>query len=151
MELPPRLERRFGFYLNFLRIAEKVGLYGSLSIGLLLSVYAVSRVAHNASKSYASQQYKNSSVYNPCEVSKLSRQNEASMPNNDYEDGARECLNIIRRENDYELENDDALSDIEYNETNDEEESTASSSEQVCKFTHLLSPRRRFCACYFTV
>lgn len=151
MDLPPRLERRFVFYLNFLRIVEKVGLYGSLSIGLLLSIYAVTRVALNASKSYSSQQY-NNSVYNPCEVSKLSKQNEASMiPSDDYEDDDRECLNIIRREDDYELENDDALSDIEYNETNDEEESTASSSEQVCKFTHLLSPYRRSCARYLAV
>lgn len=99
---------------------------------------AVTRVAIYASKSYAAQQYNNNlvnnSVYNPCEV-KCSKQNESMRSDYDEDESDdRECLNIIRREDDYELENDDALSDIEYNEINDEEEST-SSSEQVCKFT----------------
>jgi hypothetical protein len=147
LDLPPRLERRFSFYLNFLANLEKVGLYGTLSVGLVLSLIAVTRVALYASKSFTAQQYSNNlvsnSVYNPCEV-KCSKQNETIR--SDYEEDEsddRECLNIIRREDDYELENDDALSDIEYNEINDEEEST-SSSEQVCKFTllRLLSPDR---------
>lgn len=144
MDLPPRLERRFSFYLNFLPVVEKTGLYGTLSLGLIISIYAVTRVALNASRSYTSQQYnqnlKGNSVYNPCEV-KLSKHNEASKINdnqdsNEEGEGEEDCLNIIRREDDYELENDDALSDIEYNEINDEEEST--SSEQVKAYVNLL-------------
>lgn len=143
-ELPHRLERRFKFYLNFLPVVEKVGLYGSLSMGLLLSIIAVTRVAFRASKSFTSQQYNhnlvNNSVYNPCER-KMSKQEEALSSNDnseEYEDDTddRECLNVIRREDEYELENDDALSDIEYNEINDEDEED---SERVSKFTFCTS------------
>jgi hypothetical protein len=146
-DLPPRLERRFSFYLNWLANLEKAGLYGCLSVGLILSVIAVTRVAIYASKSYSAQQYNHNlvgnSVYNPCEV-KCSKQNESMRSDCDEDESDdRECLNIIRREDEYELENDDALSDIEYNEINDEEEST-SSSEQVCKFTLLLFISRPF-------
>lgn len=139
-ELPRRLERRFGFYLNFLPVVEKVGLYGSLVLGLFLSIFAVTRVALRASKSFASQQYNhnlvNNSVYNPCER-RLSKQQEEAHNGNNSEDDSddRECLNVIRRDDEYELENDDALSDIEYNEINEDEEDTTSTSERVCKFT----------------
>lgn len=141
-ELPHRLERRFGFYLNFLAVIEKVGLYGSLSIGLFLSIIAVFHVALRASKSFTSQQYNhnlvNNSVYNPCER-KMSKQEEADIINENSDSDDRECLNVIRREDEYELENDDALSDIEYNnnEINDEDEED-STSERVSKFTFVV-------------
>lgn len=143
-ELPHRLEKRFDFYLNLLPVVEKVGLYGTLSIGLFLSILAVTRVALRASKSFASQQYNhnlvNNSVYNPCER-RMSKQEEARNGNENSEDDSddRECLNVIRREDEYELENDDALSDIEYNEVNEDEEDSTSTSERVCKFTFCTS------------
>jgi hypothetical protein len=143
-ELPHRLERRFQFYLNFLPVVEKVGLYGTLSLGLFISIFAVTRVAFRASKSFASQQYNhnlaNNSVYNPCER-RMSKQDEAANGNDNSEDDAddRQCLNVIRRDDEYELENDDALSDIEYNnEINEDEEDTTSASERVSKFAFLV-------------
>lgn len=164
MELPKRLENRFSLYLNILPMLEKAGLYGSLTLGLLLSIIAVTQVALRASRSIASQQQynrnlMNNSVYNACEEKLTSKCNAAAIEckkqkcgdydddrgnkSSDEDDEEHECLNIIRRADadrsiQYELENDDALSDIDYNEINDEEEeedessSTNSSSEQVC-------------------
>lgn len=141
-ELPHRLEKRFGFYLNFLPVVEKVGLYGTISLGLFISILAVTRVALRASRSFAPHQYNhnlvNNSVYNPCER-KMSKQEEVNNGVDISEDDTddRECFNVIRREDDYELENDDALSDIDYNETNEDEEDSTSSLDRVCKFTFL--------------
>lgn len=156
MELPKRLEDRFSLYLNILPVVEMVGLYGSLTLGLVLSIIAVTRVALRASKFVASpyhQKYHhnlvNNSVYNACEEKLSSRNqsvtNETSQKaknSNDDVDGEDDnkifndfddshCLNIIRRDDQYELENDDALSDIDYN---DDGESSNGSSEQVKKF-----------------
>jgi len=154
MELPKRLEDRFSLYLNILPVVEKVGLYGSLILGLALSIIAVTRVALRASKFVSSpyqQKYHhnlvNNSVYNACEEKVSSRNHSASNENshkatssNDYVDGEDKisdddehahCLNIIRRDDQYELENDDAISDIDYN---DDEESSNGSLEQVNKF-----------------
>jgi hypothetical protein len=159
MDLPERLENRFSLYLNILPLLEKTGLYGSLSLGLLLSIIAVTRVALRASRSMTSQQCHekygrnllNNSVYNACEE-KLSKEmhstvnemrNNASSNDDEYDDdddddenksNSGDCFNIIRRDDDYELENDDALSDIDYNEIADDEEesmSNSSSTEQV--------------------
>ncbi|XP_070501982.1 scavenger receptor class B member 1 [Chironomus tepperi] len=153
MELPKRLEDRFSLYLNILPVVEKVGLYGSLILGLALSIIAVTQVALRASKYVASpyhQKYHhnlvNNSVYNACEEKVSSRnhsvRNESSQNGNkstddvDGEDDSKisdddddaHCLNIIRRDDQYELENDDAISDIDYN---DDGESSNGSSEQM--------------------
>jgi hypothetical protein len=147
MELPERLQNRFGLYLNILPVVEKAALYGSLAVGLLLSIFAVTQVALRTSKTFASQQcHQNynqnlvkNSVYKACEE-KLTKNSstDAMLKDNeeeddmDFGDESSDCMNIIRRD-EYELENDDALSDIDYNEINDEEESSHSSSEQVHK------------------
>jgi hypothetical protein len=154
MELPKRLEDRFSLYLNILPVVEKVGLYGSLTLGLVLSIIAVTRVALRASKFVASpyqQKYHHNlvsnSVYNACEEKVSSRNHSVTNENahkasnsKDYgeddnkmsdDDDDAHCLNIIRRDDQYELENDDALSDIEYN---DDGESSNGSLEQVNKF-----------------
>lgn len=145
-ELPERLQRRFSLYLNILPIVEKAGLYGSFLLGALLSIFAVSQVALRTSRTMASQRChqkfnKNivhNSIYNPCEEKKskvapaqVVKVNELSRSDDESNDG--ECLDMITRSQ-YELEDDDALSDIEYNETNDEGESSSNSSELVCKF-----------------
>lgn len=149
-ELPDHLQKRFSLYLNILPIVEKVGLYGSLALGAMLSIFAVTQVALRTSRSIASQRCHqkfnpnrlNSSVYNPCEEKLIDLQskgvpnqvlkvNELSRSDDESEDG--DCLNVISR-NQYELEDDDALSDIEYNEKQDDGESASTSSaEPVCK------------------
>lgn len=153
-ELPKRLEDRFGLYLNILPVVESVGLYGSLTLGLILSVIAVTQVALRASKYVASpynQKYHHNlasnSVYNACEEKVTGKQNSAPNDsstrstdemddeegnrNSDDDEYATECLNIIRRDDQYELEDDDALSDndIAYN---DDDDSNSTSAEQVC-------------------
>lgn len=133
-ELPQRLENRFRLYLNILPVVEKVGLYGSLTLGLMLSIIAVSQVALRASKyvasPYSQKYHKNlvsNSVYKACEEKVTDRRGsvpaEMSPRSNDSDevdfeedDRSEECLNIIRREPQYELEEDDALSDIESND-----------------------------------
>lgn len=152
VELPKNLEERFSLYLNILPLVEKVGLYGSLTLGLILSIIAVTQVALRASRYVApqySQKYHHNlnSVYNPCEEKLTAKHNstkndplmktnaidneEENKASDDDEYETNECLNIIRRDDQYELENDDALSDddIEYND----EEDSNSSSEQVSK------------------
>lgn len=149
-ELPERLERRFDLYLNILPVVEKAVLYGSLAIGVLLSIFAVTIVALRTSESIASQgcnkkfnqNLVNNSVYNPCEEKLIDLQTKA-VPNkvievnelsnkSDDESSSGDTNNVIRR-NQYELEDDDALSDIEYNEV-DEESASTSSFDPVCKF-----------------
>lgn len=143
-ELPERLERRFDLYLNILPVVEKSLLYGSLAIGLILSIFAVTIAALRTTKSIASQgcnqkfsqNLVNNSVYNPCEEKLIDLQTKA-VPNkvievNELSDASSDSNNVIRR-NQYELEDDDALSDIEYNEV-DEESASTSSFDTVCKF-----------------
>lgn len=149
-ELPERLEKRFSLYLNILPIVEKVGLYGSLLLGAMLSIMAVSQVALRTSRSIASQRCHqkfnknlvNNSVYNPCEEklidlhprspNQVIKVNELSKSDDESSDG--DCQNVITRSQSYELEDDDALSDIEYSEiTGDDSESTSNSSVPVCK------------------
>ncbi|CRL06508.1 CLUMA_CG019609, isoform A [Clunio marinus] len=145
--LPERLENRFGLYLNVLPIVEKAGMLSLFLLGALFAITAVSRVALKTSKSITSENsYKkfnrnliNNSVYNPCEVKLIELKSKKQMANNvtkinertkpDDDDSCEEdSLNVITRSQ-YELEDDDAISDIEYNEINEEGESTSSSSE----------------------
>lgn len=147
--LPDRLQKRFSFYLNFLPLVEQAGLYGSFILGAILSIFAVTQVAVRTSKSFASQKCRqkfnnnivNNSVYNPCEeklinlrrtkkLPQMVRVDEISKSEDETDDS--NLSNVISR-NQYELEDDDALSDIDYNEIQDEDESTSSLSEQVCK------------------
>lgn len=147
-ELPDRLERRFGLYLNFLPMVETLGLYGSLVLGAFLSILAVSRVALRTTKSMTSQRchekfsknIQNNSVYNPCEeklidlksakdVSQVIKVDELSKSDSESND---ECTDVITRSQ-YELEDDDAISDIDYNEI--DEESTSSCSVPVSSIT----------------
>lgn len=166
-ELPERLERRFNLYLNILPVLEKALLYGSLAIGVMLSIFAVTIVALRTSKSIASQgcnqkfnqNLVNNSVYNPCEEKLIDLQTKA-VPNkvievnelskSDDESSEGDTSNVITR-NQYELEDDDALSDIEYNEV-DEESASTSSLDPVCKFLSSFSffltyHNRDFCCC----
>lgn len=134
-ELPDRLEKRFKLYLNILPMVEKVGLYGSFILGGILSIFAVFRVALRASQSMTGQRNRNiDSVYNPCEekLIDLHTKNE-KIPNEkennvDDDDIKYDTFNIITRDQ-FELEEDEALSDIELRE--DEEESTSNYSDQV--------------------
>lgn len=142
-QLPDRLQKRFSLYLNILPIVEKAGFYGSIVIGAGLLIFAVTRVALKTSKSIASQRCHqkfsrnlNNSVYSPCEEKLIDvHVTKKNMPkvikvdelSNDEE---TECGNVISRDQ-YELEDDDALSDIDYTEIRDEE-SASNSSELVC-------------------
>lgn len=153
--IPDQLQQRFNLYLNILPLVEKSGLYGTLIIGLILSIMAVTRVAVRVSSSLTSTQnnkkYGNNlaqnQIYNACEeklidgergfkITKdsfnlvkdnVSNNTDSGISRNNGEDGDDEddydsddgrCMNIIKR-CEFELENDDALSDLEYN--NDEE------------------------------
>lgn len=149
-ELPDRLQKRFSLYLNILPLVEKAGLYGSLILGAILSIFAVSQVALRTSKSMASQRchqkFNRNLVYSPCEEKLIDLHLMKSMPQvikvdefsnkSDDESNDNDCGNVISR-NQYELEDDDAISDIDYNEIVDEE-SASSSSEPVCKLNSYL-------------
>lgn len=137
-ELPERLERRFSLYLNILPVVEQAALYGSLVLGGLLSVFAVFQVALRTSKSMAPQRchqkfnsnLANNSVYSPCEEKLIDlKSTKATNPPSQVikvdEMFEGDSLNVITRDQ-YELENDDALSDIDYNEINSEDSSSLS-------------------------
>lgn len=127
-ELPQRLEHRFSLYLNVLPLVERVGFYCSLALGLLLSIVAVTQVAIRTSKSLATQKYhqkfNRNLVYGPCEEKLVERH----MPKAELVDETRSddggLSNVITRSQ-YELEEDDALSDIDY-EIDDESASSSS-------------------------
>lgn len=146
--LPDRLQQRFSLYLNIGPAAEHTARYGSLILGAFLSIYAVTQVALITSRSFASQRCRqkfnknlvSNSVYNACEeklitlrgsrnVTQIVQVDEMSKSEDETDDG--NMSNVISR-NQYELEDDDALSDIDYNEIHDED-STSNSSELVCK------------------
>jgi hypothetical protein len=156
-ELPERLEKRFSLYLNILPVVELAGLYGSLIVGALLSVFAVTQVALRTSKSIAAQRchqkfnanLANNSVYNPCEeklidLKCLKAKNLTSQvikvdelnKSDDEESFEVEDLDVITRDQ-YELEEDDALSDIDYNEITSEDSSVSCVS-VIKKFLLLL-------------
>lgn len=155
-ELPERLEKRFSLYLNILPMVEKVALYACLALGGILSVIAVSQVALRTSKSIASQKchqkFNRNLIYAPCEE-KLIDEKSKKPPQQtmtkleDEESNGSECADVITRHDQYELEEDDALSDIDYSEIHIDEESASSSSEPVCAFIHFfslfLAPRKR--------
>lgn len=153
--LPDRLQKRFSLYLNVLPVVEKAGLYGSLILGAFVTLYAVSRVAMRTSQTFASEKCRqkfnknlvNNSVYNPCEEKLINLGGAKNVPQikhvdelskSEDETDESNLSNVISR-NQYELEDDDALSDIEYNEIHDEEDSISSSPEPVCKFHPLLN------------
>lgn len=155
-QLPDRLQTRFSLYLNILPVLETVGLYGSLVLGAILSIMAVSRVALRTTKSITTTQrshekfsknLQNNSVYHPCEEKLIDLQsakkpaqvikvNEFGKSDSDSND---ECSDVITRSQ-YELEDDDALSDIDYKEI--DEESASSSSMSVGKIVYRLSIRK---------
>lgn len=128
-ELPQRLEDRFSLYLNVLPLVEQVGLYCSLALGALLSIIAVTQVAIRTSKSLTTQKYhqkfNRNLVYGPCEEKLVERH----MPKVELVDETSSddggLSNVITRSQ-YELEDDDALSDIDYNEIDDESASSSS-------------------------
>lgn len=162
-ELPERLEKRFSLYLNILPVVEQAGLAGSLIIGAFLTLFAVTRVALRTSKLLATQRchqkfnsnLANNSVYNPCEEklidlksttkakippSQVIKVDELSKSDDESFEGD---LNVITRDQ-YELEDDDALSDIDYNETNSEDSSSASVSVIMnTDFSFLWSPKTK--------
>lgn len=142
-QLPDRLQKRFSLYLNILPVVEKVGLYGSIVLGAGLLIFAVTRVALKTSKSIASQRCHqkfsrnlvSNSVYSPCEEKLIdvhvTKKNLPKVINVDeLSSDEIDCRNVISRDQ-YELEDDDALSDIDYTEIRDEEESASNSSELV--------------------
>lgn len=149
MQLPDRLQQRFSLYLNIAPVVEQVALYGSLILGAFLTIYAVTQVAIRTSQSFASEKCRqkfnknlvNNSVYNPCEEKLISRapknlpqiKQVDEMCKSDDDTDENNPLNVISRDQ-YELEDDDALSDIDYNEIQDEDsqDSTSDISEQVC-------------------
>lgn len=128
-ELPLRLENRFSLYLNILPLVEKVGLYCSLVLGAILSILAVTQVAIRTSKSLSTQKYhqkfSRNQVYGPCEEKLVERH----MPKVELLDETSSdddrISNVITRSQ-YELEEDDALSDIDYDEIEDESASSSS-------------------------
>lgn len=140
-QLPERLQTRFSLYLNILPVVETVGLYGSLVLGAILSIFAVSRVALRTTKSMKIQQshekfnknLQNNSVYKACEEKLIGFQSAKKIAqvikvdefNKSDSDSNDECSDVITRSQ-YELEDDDALSDIDYNEM-DEESASGSS------------------------
>lgn len=142
-QLPDRLQKRFSLYLNILPIVEKSGLYGSIVIGAGLLIFAVTRVALKTSKSIASQRCHqkfsrnivNNSVYSPCEEKLMDgHATKKKMPKvikvDELSNEEADCRNVISRDQ-YELEDDDAISDIDYTEIRDDEESASNSSELV--------------------
>lgn len=163
-ELPERLEKRFSLYLNILPVVEQAALYGSLVLGALFSVFAVFQVALRTSKSMAAQRchqkfnsnLANNSVYNPCEEklidlkstkatnppSQVIKVDEMSRLDDVLFEG--DSLNVITRDQ-YELENDDALSDIDYNEENSEDSSSLSVVSVIIKWFFFYGRKTRFC------
>ncbi|XP_037958648.1 scavenger receptor class B member 1 isoform X2 [Teleopsis dalmanni] len=84
-ELPESLDNRFNFYLNILPYLDIIGIWGSLALGVVLLVYAVTRATLRISKISENTKYckanilhstttqdnshrPNGSVYNPCEM-----------------------------------------------------------------------------------
>lgn len=142
-QLPDRLQKRFSLYLNILPTLQTVGLYGSFILGAIFSIMAVSRVALRTTKSMTSQRchekfsqnLHNNSVYNPCEEKLIDLKSTKKLPqvikvdesNKSDSDSNDECSDVITRSQ-YELEDDDALSDIDYNEMDDESTSSCSVS-----------------------
>lgn len=140
MELPERLEKRFSLYLNILPVVEKAALYGLLALGSILSIIAVSQVALRTSKTLASQKchqkFNRNLIYAPCEEKlideKSKKPQKTTLKLDDEESNSSDCADVITRHDQYELEDDDALSDIDYSETQIDEESASTSSEPVC-------------------
>lgn len=148
--LPDRLQSRFSLYLNILPVVVEAIRYGSLILGAFFSIYSVTQVALRTSRNFANDRCRqkfnknlvSNSVYNPCEEKLIGLRGTKNLPQmvqvdemskSEDENDDSNSSNIISR-NQYELEDDEALSDIEYNEIHDEEESTSSLSEPVCKF-----------------
>jgi scavenger receptor class B, member 1 len=136
-ELPERLEKRFKLYLKILPMVEKIGLYGSFILGGILAIFAVFRVALRASQTMTGQKSRNiannNSVYNPCEEKLIDLHTKNTQLTQDKgiiddDDINFKTCNIIIRDQ-FELEEDEALSDIELKEA--EEESSSSYSDQV--------------------
>jgi hypothetical protein len=138
-ELPDRLEKRFKLYLKILPLVEQIGLYGSFILGGILSIFAVFRVALRTSRTMTGQKGRNmatnNAVYQPCEEKLMDNQTQvANKPDynkkrHEHEDEIQfVSFNVITREQ-FELEDDDALSDIDFKE--DEDESTSNCSDQV--------------------
>lgn len=133
-ELPPSLTNRFILYLNILPVVEKIFLYGSLPLGVLLALFAITKAALRVSTNFGPSQkntrynrnISHNAVYNTCEEKLMHQKNEFPLPDESKyykiadEDNDNLDHLIIGR-HDYELENDAALSDIDYNEQNDEE------------------------------
>jgi len=166
LELPEQLQSRFKLYLNTLPLVEKAGLYGCFVLGLMLSIFAVTKMALRTSKSLASQKVHqkynrnliNNSVYNACEEKLMGggggggddqqhqtksvlqiAANNNQLDSNKSDDGSDDDEDLIIKRDQYELEDLDAISDIDYTETSlhDKEEDSSSSSslsEQVWKF-----------------
>jgi hypothetical protein len=139
-ELPERLEKRFSLYLNILPMVEKVVLYGCLALGGILSVIAVSQVALRTSKSISSQRchqkFNRNLIYAPCEEKLIDEKSkkppQAMTKLEDEESNDSEGADVITRLDPYELEEDDALSDIDYSDIHQiDEESASTSSEPV--------------------
>lgn len=149
-ELPDRLERRFSLYLNYLPLLEKAGKYGSLILGAFLLVCSVAQVALKTSKSITAQRchqkfnnnLASNSVYNPCEEKLIdlkptkSKSQVIKVDELNKSEEEFEGLNVITRDS-FELEDDDALSDIEYTESSSED--SASTSVSVIKKDFIIS------------
>jgi hypothetical protein len=115
-------------------VVENIFLYGCFPIGILLVLVSVTRAAVRLSSafgsSHKSQRYNrnlaNNAIYNTCEE-KLIRDKEMKYMQNQQitenyykiDDDNDNFENFIIRGDGYELENEVALSDIDYNEQND--------------------------------
>lgn len=124
-ELPQSLQNRFMLYLNFLPVLEKIGLYGGFICGTFLTVFAITRAAMKlsttltASKNISGHKYSSSPIYNACEEKLMSggdiKRKFKHKHNNEPEEEMHIIESVIGR-CDFDLENEAALSDIEYDE-----------------------------------
>lgn len=146
--LPEALKNRFTLYLNILPVLEKIGLYGCFICGMILTIVAITRVALRlsttltASKNISSNHHKynsnlkNNAIYNACETQEKLMSGEECKPiiskskfkHHDTNE-PEEMLTIGRC--DFDLENEAALSDIDYDEENISDQSSTNSIHEI--------------------
>ena len=141
-ELPQSLQNRFLLYLNILPVLEKVGMYGGMMCGIALTIYSITRAALKlsttltVSRNISSGKYKSSAIYNACEETLMSgneckpktkmrkskNNNNTEYVNMNEKDEEMHIIESVIGRCDFELENEAALSDIEYDEIDEDDE-----------------------------
>ena len=151
-ELPESLKNRFILYLNVMPILEKIGLYGSFICGMILTMFAITRAAFrlstsmSASKNISNNHHKynsnltNSAIYNACEERLMSDDECKPIAKSKFihKDDTGFCINIDANEKinttgscEFELENEAALSDIEYDDDDSSDQSSSNSIQEI--------------------